>query len=293
MKTSLGDTGQVAAAIYARLCQIRNALVVAFNRTKCLCSKLLGRGAKKQIIICGYPRSGTSLLYNMMTATLQDFQFDTFENSCTRYINRCGNYISKVPLDVFQIRHLPGKNVLKKKLYVVILLRDPRDIITSRHPRLPGSYFIGYESCYRIDGPNGYDPQLVNPGIQAIYQEIESLRSLPGIELVFVKYEDLVEKPDFIQHFLGQCLQVTFNGQFSSFHEAGDSLAYQYQGCRAPLDPSLVRENRPVDPSRIGKWRTTEHKERVQTQFSGHSELFDIVRRYGYESDDSWFKAYS
>ena len=252
----------------------------------------LGMPQDRHIVICGYPRSGTSLLYNMMTATLEGFAFDEFENVCLEYAERAGNFISKRPLDVFNVPHLVRQNVRDKEITVLVSIRDFRDILTSRHPRVPDRYFIGYDACIQVDSENGFAPEAVNPGIGAIARAIEKLHHLPNVRVIPVRYEDLVADADAVQKSLRDTLDLRFSGPFSAFHRKGDSLAYRYDRAEWTVDPALVRENKPVDSSRAGKWRAEEHRSRIIEEFETYPELFTLLDHYDYEPDDTWFESY-
>lgn len=258
-----------------------------WHRARARATGLLGLPRKTQITICGYPRSGTSLLYNMLASCLPGFHHDDFEHSCLEYVAQWRDTLSKRPLDVFKIEKLVRKNKLGKRQLVIVTIRDPRDIVTSRHPRVPDDYFIGWERCYRVDGARG--PERVHPGIAAIATEIERLEHLPGVEVVRVRYEDLVADPEGAQTELATRTGLAFDGRFSDFH-AADRLAYRYEGRHAPRDPELVREDRPVDASRAGRWRAAEHRKRIREEFAAHPGLLALVRRYAYETDDGWLQ---
>ncbi len=261
----------------------------AVHRARRRLDQALRRPPKTQIVICGFPRSGTSLLYNMLAAALPGFHHDDFENSCLDYVREWRDTLSKRPLDVFKIEDLARRNKLAKRIIVLATIRDPRDVMTSRHPRVPDDYFIGWDACYRVDGPDG--PELAHPGIRAIAEQIEVLGTLPDIDLIRVRYEDLVADPDAEQARLSEALELELTGRFSAFHEA-DRLAYRYDGERAALDPTLVREDKPVDRSRAGKWRADEHDARIEQQFGQHPELFTLLTAYGYERDAAWIESY-
>jgi hypothetical protein len=267
--------------------EMRRKLQRAASRMRAAADRHRGRPTKTQVVICGFPRSGTSLLYNMMATCLRSFHHDDFEHTCLEYVYEWRNTLSKRPLDIFRIQKWVRKNKLAKRLLVIVLIRDPRDIVTSRHPRVPDDYFIGWEHCYRVDGPSG--PEPVHPGIEAIASEIAVVESLAGVDLVRVRYEDLVSDPDDVQSRLAERTGLTFEGRFADFHSA-DRLAYKYENDTAALDPELVREDRPIDASRAGKWRAREHWKRIRDEFGQHSGLLELVRSYGYEDDDSWFR---
>ncbi|MGH7507461.1 MAG: hypothetical protein ACRELX_17535, partial [Longimicrobiales bacterium] len=91
---------------------------------------------------------------------------------------------------------------------------------------------------------------------------------------------------------LSEALGVTYTARFADFHTLKDLLPYRYEGRHRAVDPDRVREDRPVDSSRVGKWRVPEHAVRIHEQFSRHPALLALVRRWGYEECDDWFDAF-
>ena len=245
-----------------------------------------------QFVVCGYPRSGTSLLYNMLSATLVGFRFADFELSALRRIHRLGNIASKYPLDVFDVPSLPSLNLHDKRLCVVGMVRDPRDLVTSRHPVLPDRYFIGYDHSWWPQDRQFENWKYDAPGILEIFEALRGLGDQTEIPFLQVRYERLVQEPNAIQDQLATRFGVEFSGSFADFHQQQGKLAYRYSGRRRARDEALVRENKPADASRAGKWRASEHADQIREQFRSCPELFEIVRAYGYESDDDWFEPY-
>jgi len=246
----------------------------------------------QQLVVCGYPRGGTSLIYNMLSATLSGFRFEAFERPVIHRIHRLGNVASKYPLDLFNLARLPDLNVHDKRVSVIIMIRDPRDVVTSRHPMLPDRYFIGHDHSWWPQDRDFREWKYDAPGVLEIHAEIETLRDSPRAPLI-VRYEDLVDDPDDIQGRIEADFGLKFGGRFSDFHEREDKLAYSYEGRMEAKDPSLIRENRPVDRTRAGKWRSAAHRGRIQEQFESCPALFEIVKSYGYEADDTWYDPYA
>ncbi|MGH7505241.1 MAG: sulfotransferase domain-containing protein, partial [Longimicrobiales bacterium] len=133
---------------------------------------------KKQIIICGPPRSGTSLLYNMMATALPEFGRSPFETSAHEHIMKTQHYVSKRPLDILELHALPRRNVFAKELHVVVVVRDPRDVVTSIHPNVPHDYFIGWDASYFVGPAYPYAPELRSPGLSAIAAAFEGVQGV-------------------------------------------------------------------------------------------------------------------
>ena len=245
---------------------------------------------KKHIVICGYPRSGTSLFYNMLRTSLDRFNFDDQERTSTETIRKYDNHVSKKPLDIFEVNNLPRYNIHNKEIIVIILLRDMRDILTSIHENVPNDYFIGYEGSYSIFGrfPN-YQAIFNGPGIGDIFQEIEPLKNSPDFNLAFIKYEDLVNDPDQVQEFLASKLNLAFKRSFSEFYLHKDQHAFK-KARAVSLDPSLLKIDKKASTEYVGRWRLDKHRERIRQQFTHYPELFTILRVYGYEKHDDWFQ---
>lgn len=250
---------------------------------------LFGKNAK-QIIICGYPRSGTSLLYNMISTSIKGFHCEPFEMEGIRRLHRSGNYVTKYPLDILSINELINNNKLDKKLYFIIVTRDIRDVITSRHPNLPDQYFIGYKHSWWPQDKNFSHWKYDAPGIEDIYSAITRYKNLNYINVMEIKYENLVKDPNKVQEQIKKFADVEFSGLFQDFYKRSDKHAYKYTGRFQAKDDTLVRENKQIDISRIAKWKNREHAEIIREQFSKYPELFDILINEGYEKDRDWFQ---
>lgn len=248
----------------------------------------------KHIVVCGYPRSGTSLLFNMLSASLPKFYFDEFESSVLQRLHRYGDYVTKSPSSIFDIGQLQAHNVLKKSISVIVLNRDIRDVVTSRHPLLPDRYFIGYDRSWWPEGPDLKLWGYTGPGIQSIYECTRRLLEVDtGITVVNVKYEELLARTESVQAGIGSALEIGFSGDFSAYYRHPEKLPYRYAGRFAPKDASYVREDKPLDSSRVSKWRKLEHRERIREQFERFPQLFDILIEGGYENSRDWFKPFT
>ncbi len=245
----------------------------------------------KHLMVCGYPRSGTSLLYNMLAAGLKtEFKFTKFEKYYMHYIHKLGNIATKAPMDILYLQHLRSLNIHRKQMIVLVLIRDIREIVTSKHPMLPDEYFIGYDNSYwpKDESFDAWDYSA--PGVLEISKEIRSIQCMEGVTLI--KYEELTSKPDEIQERISDIYGMHFGCKFSEYFKEKDNLPYSYTGYYAPKDESLVLEASAVQ-HRESRWSRPEHRQRILQQFKSCPDLFDLLVEYGYESDRSWFDKFS
>ena len=209
------------------------------------------------IVGCG-PRTGTTLMAEMAIACWEIDLHTEHEDSIYTRPPRSGKiFLTKRPRDILVVdpilRMLPN-------LYVIYMLRDPRDTITSKHRKDPERYWASLR-YWKADTPYGY-----------------KLQNHP--RFMTVRYEDLVQKPDEVQAYLMQ--RMTFlkkRASFSRYHEFS-------QPSKRSLD--ALRGIRPVGSNSVGKWR--KHLPRVagQLQLHGEKAIAQDLIEYGYESDDSW-----
>jgi hypothetical protein len=240
-----------------------------------------GREHARVVILCGFPRSGTSLLFNMMAATLDGFAYEKRESSFTRTIWAAGNWLSKTPADILRITTIPRLNFYDKRCDVLVVVRDVRDVITSIHPGYPDRYYVSYETRHNPDfrGPR-------DSGIGPAYDAMKVFRAKKPdyCVLSFVRYEDLVSDPDGMQRLVAEQHSLPFSSPFSEFERHRDRLVYAFEG-----EGSSRLEDKPAVTSRVGRWRDERHRQRVREQFERHPELFAMLTEFGYEKDRQWF----
>jgi hypothetical protein len=270
-------------------------LPVRREQTRARIHRLLHPGAppRRQIVVCGFPRSGTSLLYNMLAVALPGFAREEFEASALRSIWRFEDHLSKLPLDVLRLDAICRRNLHGKRIQVLVPIRDPRDLVTSIHPNVPDDYFIGWEASYRVAIGDPAHPAPSRPGIREIEAALAAQAGRADLEVVRVRFEELVREPDRIQEQLAAQLSLEFRARFSEFHRVPARLPYRYDAAhlRPGADASLAREISAPDASRVGKWRDPAHRARIRDEFGRHPELLALVRAWGYEEDDTWFEA--
>lgn len=200
------------------------------------------------------PRSGTTLLFEMMAASFGWDGLARHEMHLGERPDReVDRLLTKSPGDLFILgRALRDDPVLQ----AVIVLRDPRDVIVSRHRRMPGHYWTNMVSFRRN---------------LAAY---EALRTHPRV--VIVRYERLVLEPDDVQRDIEGALDgLVRRTAFSNYVETARPT---------PDAERALGSVRPVSTSRVGAWR--DHLPRMMAQERKFGPIGPLLDRLGYRDPD-------
>jgi hypothetical protein len=213
----------------------------------------------KRIHIVGVsPRTGTTLLAEAIVAC---YEIDLYAEHELRLIvppeSRARVFLTKAPRDIMMV----GPRLkLDPDLHVICMLRDPRDIVTSKHGLEPDRYWCGlnYWKTYT--------------------QQLPEL--LPQPRFLLIRYEDLVRDPDTVQARISAALPfLDAIAPFSSYHKVATPSA---------LSKKALGSVRRVSDAGVGRWRA--HLPRVKGQIERHGAIADDLVRFGYERDDSWLE---
>ena len=192
-----------------------------------------------------------------------------------------GNTCSRRGYDLFDFDRIVEAAAGRKRLDVIVMLRDPRDILTAFDPRLPDDYVCAADRSYFVNAQGG--PQQILPGVLQIHEQIAAMagsESLPQ-GVVLLRYEHLVDQPHRVQNLLADGLELRFDGDFAQYH----TREIESHG------PDLTGI-RPADAPRVPRWRAPHHRARIVDQFTRYPDLFRIVEELGYEEDAGWYDAY-
>lgn len=216
-----------------------------------------GASASPRIHVVGSsPRSGTTLMFELLTSCFEIGKFGDHEISLFSYPDQPrGPYASKKPTDFVHVCRLMRWD---PRLYVIYMQRDPRDVIISRHNKHPDRYWCDFDVWQRN--------QALLPRLAGHPRFLEC------------RYEDLVADPDRVQAELAQ--RFAFLRQvhpFSEFHKVGQSSQ------AAQLALNGIRK---VSSDSVGKWRG--NLPRVAAQMRRFPDMAQQVVAVGYESDPSW-----
>lgn len=251
-------------------------------------------GARKHVFLVGFPRSGTTLLENILAGhpqivTLEER--DTLEEAIRAFLNTDADFArlteaGEAELDghretywrnvrrnganvdgkVFVDKH--PLNTLKLPLVarlfpdakVLFALRDPRDVVFScfRHnfQMNPSMFeFLSLERCVRF-----YDLTM---------QLRERFRDMLGLDWLDVRHEDLVADIDARGHEICAFLGVAWRDDLAAFQESAKT--------RAIATPSSLQVIKGLNSEGLGRWRDYEPHMRRALQ-----PLQRWVERFGY-----------
>ncbi len=212
----------------------------------------------KRVHIVGCPRSGTTLLMELISTCFASDDFCEHEMSIFEAVPRAaGLYISKQPSD---IKHIRQVFFADPELFIIYLTRDPRAVVTSKHRENPEQYFCNYRIWK--DCENSAETYCDHPRFLAL------------------RYEDLVAEPD-------QC-QTEINKQFGFLQQK--HLFSEFEQFASPSTQAARAMNglRSVNTESLKRWH--QHLPRLKEQIANNTKLSEDIKRLGYEKDDQWLK---
>jgi len=217
------------------------------------------------ILICGYQRSGTTLLQAMLEHALPHArrfgkEFEGWRAATYSWRNHAV-MISKVPNDLFQLHRVRNfYQGRQAKLRTILVIRDPRDVLTSKH------------SATRVGD------YVQNPVEWRKFHTYFRLYCNDPDVLV-VRYEQLVTDTSGTQARIEAFIGEKVERRFEDFH----------QELRDDFDTRHLNGVRPVDRSHVGRWALPEHRDRIEGLLLREiPDLCQILVELGYEPDESW-----
>ncbi|MBA6413843.1 sulfotransferase [Parahaliea sp. F7430] len=213
----------------------------------------------KRLHIVGCPRSGTTLLMELISTCFDSDGFCSHESSifAPPSVPDAELYFSKQPNDIKQLQHIFFRD---PQLYVIYMGRDPRAVITSKHRESPDQYFCNYRVWRECD-----------LAAQAYDQHARFLR---------LRYEDLVADPD--------AIQATIAAHFPFLQQRHRFSEYHQHAAPSADSQRAMNGLRAVNPESLNKWRS--HLPRIAEQLQRHPRLAEDLVRLGYEPDHSWLE---
>lgn len=211
----------------------------------------------KRIHIIGMgPRTGTTLMAEAMKACFEiDYSTDHEDRLFVRAKQDGEVFLTKHPADMFVVG--PSLKV-DPDLWIICMVRDPRDAIVSRHTKDKTKFWAGLRYW------------------KAFYPIYRSLKRHP--RFVTVRYEDFVSAPDTTQKALEAAIPVLRKKHdFSKYHEVSNV---------SEESKKALLSVRPISPVGIGSWR--KEISRVKQQCEIHGDITNDLQEFGYEQDGTW-----
>ena len=219
------------------------------------------------VVICGFPRSGTTMLQLMFETAVADakaFGRERSGLSVARYTwpGRHAVFLSKKPDDIFYVSDIREYyRELKTTVRFVLSVRDPRAVLTSMHVSKPG-YTVPTEKWLAVDTHIRYQGQFP--------------------DVIVTEYRDAVEQPRLVQERLVAFTGLPLKGNFDDFHK----------DVPQHFDTRALNGVRPIDRVSLDKWRAPQHRERIQQILREIPDLPQRLVASGYEPDTSWVDEY-
>lgn len=201
------------------------------------------------------PRSGTTLLHEaMVTCFKVDKHYDHEVRFNLVTANDGDVVITKRPKDTM---YMPDV-IDDPDLYVIYVMRDPRDVIVSRHGKDKGMYYSNIRLFREL---HGYAKSIADHE-----------------RFLQVNYEEFVRKPDIVQGKIAR--------RFPWLERLHDFSNYHLHANVSQKSRLAMNEVRPIAPTSVGKWK--KNLPRIKAQQLTHGSLTPDLMECGYETSDEW-----
>lgn len=210
-----------------------------------------------RIHITGAPRSGTTLMQALMAASFAGITAPAGEVRLWDRVPREGFVCTKNPNDTMLA---PLVLPLDPSLHFIFMVRDPRDVVCSKHYSAPDLYFTNLR-VWREQA-----------------RVARRMKDHPRFHIV--RYEDLVTKPDEVQAALAKAMN--FLARSTPFS------TYEGEGADDQVEVDALNGPRAVEASRLGAWR--DHMGRVKQQIKIHGSIDQNLIDFSYEKNSGWME---
>jgi hypothetical protein len=206
------------------------------------------------IVACS-PRSGTTLLHEAMVTC---FKVDKHYDHEVRFNQVTAGdgeiVVTKRPKDIL---YMPAV-ISDPELFVCYVMRDPRDVIVSRHGKDKGMYYSNIRLWRELHG---------------------RAKTIASHErFLQVNYEEFVSKPDIVQSKIAR--------KFPWLERLYDFSDYHLHANVSAKSRLAMNEVRPIAPTSVGKWK--KNLPRVKAQQLTHGSLTPDLVECGYETSGEW-----
>lgn len=207
------------------------------------------------IVACS-PRSGTTLLHEAMVTC---FRIDKHYDHEIRFnlvrADAGQTVLTKRPKDTMYVPELLAAD---PQFFVIYVMRDPRDVIVSRH---------------------GKDKSIYYSNIR-LWRDLHAVaRECYGHErFLEVRYEDFVSRPDDIQ--------AEIESRFPWLERLHRFSEYHEYASVSEKSKTAMHGVRPIAPTSVGRWHS--NLPRLVGQQALHGSMTPDLIACGYESNAEW-----
>jgi hypothetical protein len=226
-------------------------------------------------VICGFPRSGSTLLQMVVEACYPHARVFRQEkaaiNAARELVRTHGLMITKQPSDLFSADALRQFYApLRTRLRFVLTMRDPRATLTSR--------YSGEALANMTRGPDGFVMSVGN------WKEwFAHFRYVAASEdSIVVEYADLVTDPLAVQQRYAEFIEWMPEISFDNF------MASVPDGFQVKALNGL----RSFDTSNLERWKQEKYRQRITQILDEMPELPELLIELGYETSLEWTRAY-
>ncbi len=245
--------------------------------------KLLQLARIRRIHITGCSRSGTTMLHFAFIAFAKTILYDKeispwtypeLRETVKFFLN---NLFNTSHLYLISKRNAPWwqKERLDKLLaysditntQIILIVRDPRDVLTSKHPLDKKRYYV--------------DPELwMNSIIAGNYLE----QYLPGNHFLKIRYEDVINEPEYIAEQFKKRYNLSLRAGVRSMALLKDNM--ETLNIHNSHMVAYMHNMRNLDSNSIGKWQKSKQDIRYIESLMKQKELgamiIDFMRKHGY-----------
>ena len=222
---------------------------------------------RQHLVICGFPRSGTTLCQLMIESCIDGIRTFGRERrglEMAQYGRRThSRVVTKRPKDIFlipELRDFYASHTADVRF--ILMSRDPRASLTSVHFSNPSDSFVSVDQWRHI------------------YRHWKW--SVSAADVLPVRYEDLVARPDVVECQVAELTGWTVSRPFCDFHES----------VPAGFDGRALNGLRALDKTNLNRWQDESHRERIRVLLQKMPELPEVLIDLGYETGDAWTHKY-
>ena len=242
---------------------------------------IYSREKQRHLILCGCPRSGTTMLYQMIRSSSLEQVFAPASEMRAGKTKKCSApfIATKRPLDLFNVDKI-AQDLHKRDLWFLANFRDPRDLISSKHKSVPTQHFQGADYQFFISGRT---KAFCYPGVAPCFEELTALRETSDKRILFTSYEQTVRDPEQLRSILKFATGFPLERPFADFHSAS-----------VPKKLSVALNGiRPVEVLAKPAWTQPERLKRAYQQIQLFPEIEAYAQNWGYPSFDSVLDQYN